>query len=123
MSILHKLLKYLLISAFSTLFLGLGQLGQLMSSNYDIRKHALGVWAGDSQDRQERVAEFTHVCLVGNKVKKEDFKKAMKTQEKEGIPEPLVKVCAEKNNHTELYNVINEADSILQTAAWPLSLL
>jgi len=122
MKILYKLIKYISITALVTLFLTVGQFGQFMRSSNDVRKHALEDWAGADQKRQEQVAEFTQACLVGKKSQERDFKKAME-QQKDGLPELSIKVCAEKNDWTQLYEVVSEADSILQTTAWPLSLL
>jgi hypothetical protein len=121
MKILYKLIKYISITALVTLFLTVGQFGQFMRSSNDVRKHALEDWAGADQKRQEQVAEFTQACLVGKKSQERDFKKQWNS--KRWLPELSIKVCAEKNDWTQLYEVVSEADSILQTTAWPLSLL
>lgn len=121
--ILKELIKYVLMFAFFILFLGVGQFGQLMHSSVDVRRHALDSWAGADQGRKFQVVDFTQTCIVGKKVKIEDFKKAMEIQQKDGLPEPAIKICAERNGYIELYGVVNKADSILETVAWPLSLL
>lgn len=123
MNILYKSIKYISIAAVLALFLGAAQFGQLMSSSNDVRKHAIEGWAGADQERQEKMEEFTQACLVGRKAKREDFKKAMEIHQKDGLPELVIKNCAERNGYTELYEVINKADSILQSVGWPLSLL
>lgn len=42
----------------------------------------------------------------------------------EGIlHEPIIAICAKKYGYTELYEVVNKADTVLQSAAWPLSMM
>lgn len=123
MKVILRLIKYMSIAVFVIFMLGVGQFGQLMASNYDVRKEALEGWAGADQERQEQVEDFAQVCLIGDTVKRKDSKEAVEIHRKDGLPEPVIKVCAEKHGYIELYEVANKADSILKSAAWPLSLL
>lgn len=123
MKAIRKLIKYMSISALVILILGVGQLGQLIASSHDVRKQALEGWAGADQERQDKMEDFTQACLIGDTVNRKDFKEAVEIHRKDGLPEPVIKVCAEKHGYIELYEVVSKADSILKSAAWPLSLL
>lgn len=120
---IYKSIKYISILVLFVLFVGVGQLGQFFNSNHDVRKYALESWAGEDKERQDQAAVFIQVCLIGQKANKESFKKEMELKQEGILPEPAIAVCAKKYGYTELYEVVNKADTVLQSAAWPLSMV
>lgn len=115
---IYKSIKYISILLLFVLFVGVGQLGQLFNSSYDVRKYALESWAGEDKERQDQVSVFIQDCLIG-----ESFKKEMELKQEGILPEPSIAICAKKYGYTELYEVVNKADTVLQSAAWPLSMV
>lgn len=120
---IYKSIKYISILLLFVLFVGAGQLGQFFNSNYDVRKYALENWAGEDKERQDQVSVFIQACLIGQKANKESFKKEMELKQEGILPEPSIAICAKKYGYTELYEVVNKADTVLQSAAWPLSMV
>lgn len=120
---IYKSIKYISILLLFVLFVGVGQLGQFFNSNYDVRKYALESWAGEDKERQDQVSVFIQACLIGQKANKESFKKEMELKQEGILPEPSIAICAKKYGYTELYEVVNKADTVLQSAAWPLSMV
>lgn len=120
---IYKSIKYISILLLFVLFIGVGQLGQFFNSNYDVRKYALESWAGEDKERQDQVSVFIQACLIGQKANKESFKKEMELKQEGILPEPSIAICAKKYGYTELYEVVNKADTVLQSAAWPLSMV
>ena len=120
---IYKSIKYISILLLFVLFVGAGQLGQFFNSNYDVRKYALESWAGEDKERQDQVSVFIQACLIGQKANKESFKKEMELKQEGILPEPSIAICAKKYGYTELYEVVNKADTVLQSAAWPLSMV
>lgn len=115
---IYKSIKYISILLLFVLFVGVGQLVQFFNSNYDVRKYALESWAGEDKERQDQVSVFIQACLIG-----ESFKKEMELKQEGILPEPSIAICAKKYGYTELYEVVNKADTVLQSAAWPLSMV
>ena len=120
---IYKSIKYISILLLFVLFVGVGQLGQLFNSSYDVRKYALESWAGEDKERQDQVSVFIQDCLIGQKANKESFKKEMELKQEGILHEPIIAICAKKYGYTELYEVVNKADAVLQSAAWPLSMM
>lgn len=120
---IYKSIKYISILLLIVLFVGVGQLGQVFNSNYDVRKYALESWAGEDKERQDQVSVFIQACLIGQKVNKESFKKEMELKQEGILNELSIEICAKKYGYTELYEVVNKADAVLQSAAWPLSMI
>ena len=120
---IYKSIKYISILLLFVLFVGVGQLGQFFNSNDDVRRYALESWAGEDKERQDQVSVFTQACLIGQKANKESFKKEMELKQEGVLREPIIAVCAKKYGYTELYEVVNKADTVLQSAAWPLSMM
>jgi len=120
---IYKSIKYISILLLFVLFVGVGQLGQFFNSNYDVRKYALESWAGEDKERQDQVSVFIQACLIGQKANKESFKKEMELKQEGILHEPTIAICAKKYGYTELYEVVNKADTVLQSAAWPLSMV
>ena len=120
---IYKSIKYISILLLFVLFVGVGQLGQLFNSSYDVRKYALESWAGEDKERQDQVSVFIQDCLIGQKANKESFKKEMELKQEGILHEPIIAICAKKYGYTELYEVVNKADTVLQSAAWPLSMM
>lgn len=120
---IYKSIKYISILVLFVLFVGVGQLGQFFNSNDDVRKYALESWAGEDKERQDQVSVFIQACLIGQKANKESFKKEMELKQEGILHEPIIAVCAKKYGYTELYEVVNKADAVLQSAAWPLSMM
>lgn len=120
---IYKSIKYISILLLFVLFVGVGQLGQFFNSNYDVRKYALESWAGEDKERQDQVSVFIQACLIGQKANKESFKKEMELKQEGILHEPSIAICAKKYGYTELYEVVNKADTVLQSAAWPLSMV
>ena len=120
---IYKSIKYISILLLFVLFVGVGQLGQFFNSNYDVRKYALESWAGEDKERQDQVSVFIQACLIGQKANKESFKKEMELKQEGILHEPTIAICAKKYGYTELYEVVNKADTVLQSAAWPLSIV
>ncbi|BCI05789.1 hypothetical protein SEL4445_P20015 (plasmid) [Salmonella enterica subsp. enterica serovar 4,[5],12:i:-] len=120
---IYKSIKYISILLLFVLFVGVGQLGQFFNSNYDVRKYALESWAGEDKERQDQVSVFIQACLIGQKANKESFKKEMELKQEGILHEPTIAICAKKYGYTELYEVVNNADTVLQSAAWPLSMV
>lgn len=125
MNILYQPIKYIFFIILLLLFMAAGQFGQLMRSNDDVRNHVLESWAGSDKDRQDQVAGFIQTCLKnGTKAKEATFKETVEMEQKVSVREVSLKTCADEHGYSELYFVVyKEADSILQNASWPLSLI
>ena len=112
-----KTLKNISVVAFIVLLMvtsaAVGQFTQSMYSLTDVRNEKMALWANNDDKRVLAVSDFTKKCLIGGSVK----------NDKE-ISAPIsVYGCAENNGFSELGNVIKDADTILQSYAWPISMI
>lgn len=125
MKMAHQAVKYIFFIALLLLFMAAGQFAQLMRSNDDARYYVLENWAGSDKDRQAQVTGFMQTCLpTGTKAKKDTFKETVEKDQKDSGSEISFKKCADENGYSELYFVVfKEADSILKSVSWPLSLI
>lgn len=97
----------------------LAQFGQFMKSNNDLRNYALNNWASGDEQREQQVASFVQLCLVGGPVSNEDVIKEIER----GPQSNAIESCAKENNYTDIYDVVRKSDKILTSTAWPLSIL
>lgn len=103
---------------FVALFLFTGQLAQYWASLKDVRNHALDMWAGEDKARQDQVVAFKQICLEGFP-SKQDSKELNVV-----IPNgKFIDHCVEKHGYGELLKVVNQADNVLTSVAWPTSLI
>ncbi|MCU8015001.1 MULTISPECIES: hypothetical protein [unclassified Shewanella] len=93
---------------------GIGQFGQLMHTQTDVRAAALQQWADGDNERLMSVDEFTKACLIGGPIEQtnSEFKAPISIDE-----------CANLNGFDKLAEVVRKTDLTIKSYAWPLSLV
>ncbi len=104
----------IIVSLLMVISAGVGQFGQLIRTDIDVRSAALIQWADGDKKRLQKVDEFTKMCLIGKPVKTVD-----------GELRPLISIeqCANSNGFEELLEVVRQARQAIKSYAWPLSLV
>ncbi|MEL4252511.1 hypothetical protein AAEH72_16010 [Shewanella xiamenensis] len=103
-----------LVGLLMLLSAGIGQFGQLIHTQTDVRAAALQQWADGDKERQLSVDEFTKACLIGGPIEQtnSEFKAPISIEE-----------CANSNGFDKLAEVVRKTDLTIKSYAWPLSLV
>lgn len=110
----NKILKYTAFALLTLVLVGLGQLGQFLKLNDDLRLHTINEWVKFDESRKEIAELFITTCIQG----RTDYKNRNIEDKPFGVYE-----CGESIGATELVSVIRASDDILKSAAWPLSII
>lgn len=93
----------------------IAQFSQFVHSNSDLRGAELQRWAGNDNERLMQVELFIKACLVGGPVEQ-----SIEVVQKELIS---IEECGVANDLEKVSQVVNQADKMLKSYAWPFSLV
>ena len=102
--------KFGVVGIYGIVLLMLGQIGQAIQSNSDLRLHVISTWTGNDPARKDIADKFLTTCL-GAYVPVNFI----------GFTPVTLRACGSAIGASELVAEIELSDKILRTYAWPLS--
>ncbi len=117
MNIVRKTIKSVMIIISLIIFVGIGQLAQIVASARDLSDAALIEWSRNDNARVAMLLNYKNECLLSKS--KDDFTANRLSVEKMYDLES----CVKTKGFEEIFEVVNLADRSLQTFAWPLSMI
>lgn len=115
-SVVLKIVTYVTALICLVIFIGVGQLVQVLKIKDELSTEAITQWVGSDLDRAKRFSDFSRACLVVDP----DLERGVNE-----IMEPVISIgdCAIEHEYLDIYQVYFESIPNIKNYAWPLSLI